>query len=276
MSCYEHYNILSAGFQVSHKITVFRADHGSQHIGIYRSLLHDLLKSEHTAAIVTPHIGLAAFMRIRMLGVEEFNGMETAAIDIKMDIALLEIGRAGFPYSGIGMQTFYFRPYSLTDALALYANPYKKEIKISMLCTLVTYNDRTADNIIIDHSGIGYCSFGIERTFNIRFGKYLHICLAILGFCSELKGSLHFFFVFCKLISADRSKYYVHGILAFSNHLDENIIWHICQKVKRNILKRIKRNRVIIFKNSDVNTFRSSGGSPVDSRDPKKLVRRIF
>ena len=122
-----------------------------------------------------------------------------------MDIAFLEIGCAGFPYFCVRVQTFYLRPYRLTYTLALYADFHKKKIKMIMLSLLIYYDNSTTNNIIIEYSNITYRPVGAERTVNICFREYLHISLTVLSFCSKLKGSLHFFFVFSKLTTVNRS-----------------------------------------------------------------------
>lgn len=45
----------------------------------------------------------------------KFRYLETAFIHIKMDIAAIEIGRAGFPYFCIGVVFFNNLPYSGSD-----------------------------------------------------------------------------------------------------------------------------------------------------------------
>ena len=51
-----------------------------------------------------------------MMFVEELDGMESAAVDVKMDVATVEIGRTGFPHLYFRMQRLNGFPDALSDA----------------------------------------------------------------------------------------------------------------------------------------------------------------
>ena len=94
-----------------------------------RSRPHNLFKSEHTAIVIAAYIGLSAFVRIGVFGVEELDGVKTAAINIKMDIAFLEIRRTGFPYFCVGMQMLYLVPAFIpTDPFAVLPDVFRRTL----------------------------------------------------------------------------------------------------------------------------------------------------
>ena len=55
-------------------------------------------------------------------GTQELNGMESAAVDVEMDIPAVEIRGAGFPYFYLWMHNLYGFPDGLADAFALNAH----------------------------------------------------------------------------------------------------------------------------------------------------------
>jgi hypothetical protein len=62
-----------------------------------------------------------------MMLIEELNGMESAAVDIKMDIPAVEIRGAGFPHFNLWMHSLYGFPDGLANALALDTHLYIEE-----------------------------------------------------------------------------------------------------------------------------------------------------
>ena len=63
--------------------------------------------------------------------VEELNGMESASVDVEMDIPAVEVWGAGFPNFNLWMHRLYGFPDGLADALALNTNLYIEECKFS-------------------------------------------------------------------------------------------------------------------------------------------------
>ena len=79
---------------------------------------HPFLKLKQSVLLVKllRHIG------VWMMLVEELNGMESAAVDIKMDIPAVEIRGAGFPHFYLWMHGLYGFPDGLANAFALNAH----------------------------------------------------------------------------------------------------------------------------------------------------------
>jgi hypothetical protein len=52
--------------------------------------------------------------------------MKAADIHIKMNVALIKVRRTGFPYFRVRIYSFQFKPYLLTNTIALNSVLYKK------------------------------------------------------------------------------------------------------------------------------------------------------
>ena len=92
-----------------------------------------LFKFEQSILLVT--LGSAAWLVQELLGhiwvwmmlIEELNGMKTAAVDVKVDVATVEIRGAGFPHFNLWMHRFYGFPDGLADTFALNAHLHIEE-----------------------------------------------------------------------------------------------------------------------------------------------------
>ena len=76
---------------------------------------HSFLKLKQPVLLVELlwHIG------VRVMLVEELNSMESAAVDVEVDIATVEIRGAGFPHFYLWMHGLYGFPDGLANAFAL-------------------------------------------------------------------------------------------------------------------------------------------------------------
>ena len=88
--------------------------------------------------------------------VEKFNGMESAAVDVEVDIATVEIRGAGFPHFYLWMHSLYGFPDGLADTLALNTYLHVEECELAHIA--VSGNDGTPHtlSILVD----GFVSFG--------------------------------------------------------------------------------------------------------------------
>ena len=71
------------------------------------------------------HIG------VRVMLIEKLNGMESAAVDVEMDIPAVEIRGAGFPDFYVWMHGLYGFPDGLADAFALNAHLHIEKCKLT-------------------------------------------------------------------------------------------------------------------------------------------------
>ena len=63
--------------------------------------------------------------------IEKLNGMESAAVDVEMDIPAVEIRGAGFPDFYVWMHGLYGFPDGLADAFALNAHLHIEKCKLT-------------------------------------------------------------------------------------------------------------------------------------------------
>ena len=88
--------------------------------------------------------------------IEELNGMETAAVDVEVDIPAVEVRGAGFPYLYFGMHGLYGFPDGLANTFALDTHLYIKESQFAHIA--VSGNNGTAHTLAI--LADGFVSFG--------------------------------------------------------------------------------------------------------------------
>ena len=91
-------------------------------------LSYYFLETEHPIAVRTSAIGI---IRIGMMAVEILHDVETAAVDIEVDVALIEIGCVGFPDRHFGVQLFDKAPGGITDALAVNLGVDKQQLQFA-------------------------------------------------------------------------------------------------------------------------------------------------
>ena len=91
-------------------------------------LLHSFFKAEiqtRSAGSIIFRPVFITFLRIRMTRlrmerIEELHNMESALVDIEMDIPGLEVGSTGLPDFCFRIQAFHFLPGSRANAFAVY------------------------------------------------------------------------------------------------------------------------------------------------------------
>ena len=99
---------------------------------------HNLNKTEH---FIRSLVGIVRFILehivfgLKILAPKLIN-LETALVYVKMDIALLKIGCAGFPYFRFGMQSLNRMPRAVADAFAMRFGQYKENIQVVMMAKL--------------------------------------------------------------------------------------------------------------------------------------------
>ena len=64
-------------------------------------------------------------------GTQELNGMESAAVDVEVDIPTVEIRGAGFPHLYLRMHRLYGFPDGLTNTFALDTHLHIEECKLT-------------------------------------------------------------------------------------------------------------------------------------------------
>ncbi len=90
--------------------------------------------------------------------IEKLNGMESAAIDVEVYVAAVEIRGAGFPHFYLRMHRFYRFPDGLADTFTLNTHLHIKECKFSHIA--VSGNNGTAHTLAFLADGfVGFGTF---------------------------------------------------------------------------------------------------------------------
>lgn len=97
-----------------------------------------------------------------MVRIVELHGGETATIDVKVNIPLLEIWCNCFPYLCTGVEFLNSFPYFLAGATRLNPVLHVQKVQMIVLCEIVYDNNYTADDPPILYGFIG------NRTFRIK------------------------------------------------------------------------------------------------------------
>ena len=86
--------------------------------------------------------------------VPKLHDMESAAVDIEMYVALLEIRGDGLPNLDFRMHPLDRLPCSLADALAMGVGIHKKQFQLSFSDFLVNAQDKAADFLPVTDDAI--------------------------------------------------------------------------------------------------------------------------
>ena len=111
--------------------------------------------------------------------IEKLNGMESAAVDVEVDIPSVEIRGAGFPHFYLRMHRFYRFPDGLADTFTLNTHLHIEESQLAY--NTISCNDGTAHTLAILADGF------------IGFGTFCLIIVFVICHKSMLECLLHFF-----------------------------------------------------------------------------------
>lgn len=90
-------------------------------------------KTEHSIGkLIVVHFCRIRVIKIGMVAVKKFYNAKSAAVNVKMNVALFKIRRDRFPDFNLGMKLFDLTPSCIADAFAVDFRRYKKQIKIAV------------------------------------------------------------------------------------------------------------------------------------------------
>ena len=86
-----------------------------------KGLSHHFYKAEHFIRSLVWIVLLGINHRLARLKIftPKLIDLETALVDVEMDIALFKIGGTGFPYLGFGVQSLNSKPCALADSFTM-------------------------------------------------------------------------------------------------------------------------------------------------------------
>ena len=123
-----------------------------------RLLLHYLDKTEH---FVRPFVGITFIVVGHLVvGCEiltpKLVDLKAALVYVKMDIALLKIGRAGLPNLRFGVQSLDLLPRAVANAFTVRFGQYKENIQVVMMRFLVNREYQATNLLTVKHNSVGF------------------------------------------------------------------------------------------------------------------------
>ena len=93
---------------------------------------HSLLEAEHAVvAIMAIGRGRIGVVGVAVVVVEELDDVESEPVHVEVDVARLEIGRAGLPHADFGVEPFDGAPRGLSDSRAVAFRKDEEEFKFA-------------------------------------------------------------------------------------------------------------------------------------------------
>ena len=126
------------------------------------SWFDDLSEYEHLIVLAPVSAFLVGHGGTMMIPVPELHDMESAAVDIEMDVALLEVGSDGFPDADLGMQCLDGTPRCLSDATAMDFGRNEEQLELSLRFVLVDAQYHAAHEPAIENDAVGFGTFAID------------------------------------------------------------------------------------------------------------------
>lgn len=92
--------------------------------------------------------------------------LKTALINIKMNIPLFKIGRAGLPNCGFGVQGLNRLPCAVADTFAMLIGQGKKNFQMVAVGFLINFKYHAADLFAARNDAVGFALRVINRALN--------------------------------------------------------------------------------------------------------------
>lgn len=110
----------------------------------------------------------------------EFGNVKTAFVYIKMNVALLKIGRAGFPCQRFRVKHFDRAPCGIADAFSVYARVDEEQIETIAVGFMIDHQHQSADLRSIQPYAIGLAVHLRQRFFNGTAGNDFALCVRMV------------------------------------------------------------------------------------------------
>ena len=105
------------------------------------SLFYSLYKVEHFIGAIVRVVFFVVrhwVRRLKMLA-PKFVDLETAFVDVEMDIPLFKIGRTGFPHDRFGMEGFHRLPRAVADAFGMLFGSNEQNLQFVMVGFVINF-----------------------------------------------------------------------------------------------------------------------------------------
>lgn len=123
-----------------------------------------------------------------MVGIEIFHYMKPTTVDIKMNVAFLEIRRKCFPQSDFRMSSLHLAPCGVTDAAVMEVCCDEKKIENALAQCLFNLNNHTTNNHSGANDAVGLGCWFIKGKFYCLARNDFAIVLEVIVSCTEFNG----------------------------------------------------------------------------------------
>lgn len=151
-----------------------------------KKMSHHLLKTEHAIGIVI--FGWLVVV-IGMMTVEEFDDVETATIDIEMNVALLEIGGNCFPNPDFGVHLLDGLPRCETYTSAVDMGRDEKQFEVARMGVGVQVYHYASHLLAVAYDSVSLGTRGVDSVADGLLGNDLTILLEVIITHSKLLRS---------------------------------------------------------------------------------------
>ena len=113
--------------------------------------MHLLFKAEHTFMVSHRFITVLLIRSFcfGMMAVKEFDNVESAFVDVEVNIPGLKVRCAGFPDERFRIQPFDFLPCRIADALAVSFGVYKQQFQFIVLCFFIDLQHKASNDPVV-------------------------------------------------------------------------------------------------------------------------------
>ena len=109
-------------------------------------------------------IGSVGVVGGEVMGAEVFDDVETAAVDVEVDVALLEVGGRRLPNGHLGVQLLDEAPGGIADALAVDSGVDKQQLQLAAIA--IYAEDRPADYLAVEQYAVGFSIGSVDGSLD--------------------------------------------------------------------------------------------------------------
>ena len=121
-----------------------------------------------------------------MMLTKKLDNMESATVDIEMNVTLFKIWGHRFPHTNLWVHTFHLTPGCISDSTAMDMGRYEQKFQLSTECIFIDANHYATYDLTIFGNAVSLSIWGINSLFNGVTGDDLAILFKVVITQSEL------------------------------------------------------------------------------------------
>lgn len=118
--------------------------------------------------------------------VEELDDVEAAAVDVEVDVALLEVGGQRLPHLYLGVQALHLAPGGIAGAAAVGVGVGEEQRELALAPLGVEGDDHSAHAALVGDDEVGLGTLGVEHLDDGAAGHHLAVLVEVRVALSEL------------------------------------------------------------------------------------------